>query len=52
MSGCPSARATAAAVAICGEHLVFDHKRRLEVSALSVWGLKKTRFENKSRFLQ
>lgn len=24
--------------------MVFDHKRRLEVSALSIWGLKKTRF--------
>lgn len=23
---------------------LFDHKRRLEVSALSIWGLKKTRF--------
>lgn len=25
---------------------LFDHKRRLEVSALSIWGLKKTRFNN------
>jgi hypothetical protein len=26
--------------------MVFDHKRRLEVSALGVWGLKKTRFNS------
>lgn len=25
---------------------LFDHKRRLEVSALSVWGIKKTRFNS------
>jgi hypothetical protein len=23
---------------------VFDHKRRLEVSATSIWGIKKARF--------
>lgn len=25
---------------------LFDHKRRLEVSALSIWGMKKTRFNS------
>ncbi len=33
-------------IASLTEDLVFDHKRRLEVSALSIWGLKKTRFNN------
>jgi hypothetical protein len=37
-------RGTAGELAISGEHSVFDHKRRLEVSALSIWGAKKTRF--------
>ena len=25
---------------------LFDHKRRLEVSAMSIWGLKKARFNS------
>lgn len=31
-------------LAISGEHIVFDHKRRLEVSAWTIHGLKKTVF--------
>lgn len=34
-------------VASSDEHLVFDHKRRLEVSAWSIMGCKKTRFNSK-----
>ncbi len=32
--------------ATSGERMVFDHKRRLEVSALAVWGIKKARFNS------
>jgi hypothetical protein len=44
MAGGFSTRETVEEVASLNEHSVFDHKRRLEVSALSIWGAKKTRF--------
>lgn len=46
METCSGPEKDGRGVAPHGEHMVFDHKRRLEVSGWSIWGMKKTRFNS------